>query len=190
MAETYHHGGLRQALICATLEKLAAGEEPPSLREVARAAGVSAMAPYRHFADRAALLSAVADHGFTLLHQHLAAADASGEGGAAVIAQGRAYVDFALANPALFRLMFSGEKRGSIPTGETAYDVLSRRVIAIAPHASAPATLACWGLVHGLATLALDGRVAPLEGAAVDAALTLLVDGLVAGGSTAAPSRA
>ena len=186
MSETYHHGGLREALICATLEKLAAGEEPPSLREVARVAGVSAMAPYRHFADRAALLSAVADHGFALLHGHIAAADASAEGGAAIVAQGRAYVAFALANPALFKLMFFGEKRGGVPAGETAYGVLARRVAEIAPDISTAATLACWGLVHGLATLALDGRIAAPEDAVVGSALTLLVDGLVTGGSTAA----
>ena len=186
MAETYHHGNLREGLVSAALELLDGGDTAPSLREVARAAGVSAMAPYRHFADRGALLRAVAERGFAQLREVLLVADAAENARAALIAQGRAYVDFARAHPALFRLMFSGEKTGGMPEGETAYTVLARRVAGIAPRRAEVATLAAWGLVHGLATLLLDTRVGTLPPSAVDAALDLLVDGMAAQGSTAA----
>ncbi|RZF65676.1 TetR/AcrR family transcriptional regulator [Sphingomonas populi] len=184
MAETYHHGDLRAALVTAALTLLDAGEGSPSLREVARAAGVSAMAPYRHFADRAALLAAVADQGFAALRTRLLAADDTPDSRAALVAQGRAYVDFALAHPALFRLMFSREKTGGVPEGETAYTVLANRVAQIAPDRAEPATLAAWGLVHGLATLLLDAKVGALHRGAVEATLELLVDGMMARGSS------
>jgi AcrR family transcriptional regulator len=186
MGETYHHGALREALVTAALGLLDAGDTAPSLREVARAAGVSAMAPYRHFADRGALLGAVAARGFAQLREALLVADAAGDARTALIAQGRAYVDFALAHPALFRLMFSGEKTGGMHEGDTGYSVLARRVSGIAPARAEVATLAAWGLVHGLATLVLDTRVDTLPPGAIDAALDLLVDGMAAQGSTAA----
>jgi len=185
MAEKYHHGALREALVAAALELLDTGDIAPSLREVARAAGVSAMAPYRHFADRDALLGAVAEYGFTQLRERVLIADDAADERTALVAQGRAYVDFALAHPALFRLMFSGEKSGGVPEGDTAYTVLARRVADIAPDRAEMATLAAWGLVHGLATLLLDTRIGTLPANAVDAALNLLVDGMMVQGSTA-----
>ena len=180
MAENYHHGDLRTALVTTALSLLEAGDGPPSLREVARAAGVSAMAPYRHFADRAALLAAVADEGFAALRTRLLAADEAPTSRAALIAQGRAYVDFALAQPALFRLMFSREKTGGVPEGETAYTVLANRVARLAPDRAEAATLAAWGLVHGLATLLLDANAGALHQGAVEATLDMLVDGMMA----------
>ncbi|SDA27239.1 TetR/AcrR family transcriptional regulator [Sphingomonas sp. NFR15] len=179
MATTYHHGDLRASLVSSALSLLEAGDAPPSLREVARAAGVSAMAPYRHFADRAALLAAVADEGFAALRARLLAADDVADSRAALVAQGRAYVDFALSHPALFRLMFSREKVRGVPEGETAYTVLANRVARIAPDRAEVATLAAWGLVHGLATLLLDANGGTLDRAAVEATLDLLVDGMM-----------
>lgn len=137
-----------------------------TLRAVARAAGVSAMAPYRHFADHAALLGAVAEEGFEDLRKVLAAADAGAQGAAAVIAQGEAYVAFAARRPALFRLMFSGHAAAAKPA-ETcppqdrgdAYAILANRVTALWPDQAATATLGCWAIVHGLATLMLDARL-------------------------------
>jgi len=184
MAPAYHHGDLRAALVTAALALLEAGETAPSLREVARAAGVSAMAPYRHFADRAALLAAVADEGFAALRTRLLDADDAPESREALIAQGRAYVDFALAHPALFRLMFSHEKAGGVPEDETAYTVLANRVAQLAPDRAEAATLAAWGLVHGLATLLLDAKLDALHRSGVDATLDLLVDGMMSGGSS------
>ena len=104
----YHHGDLRQALVRSALEILSeAGVGSLSLRAAARRARVSAMAPYRHFADKEALLAAVAEYGFRELAARLTAAAATAadprEGLAAL---GVAYVLFACDQPSLFKLMF------------------------------------------------------------------------------------
>src|SRR6185503_17019443 len=97
---TYHHGELRPALLRAAAKVLEAeGREAVSLRDLARRAGVSHAAPYRHFADREALLAALAEEGFVLLAAELE--------GKPRREQAVAYVRFALANPGRFRLMFT-----------------------------------------------------------------------------------
>src|SRR5579875_3131320 len=156
-------GNLRAALVREAVALLRDGTGAVSLRAVARGAGVSAMAPYRHFAEKAALLGAVAEQGFTDLRVALEAADARASGGAALVEQGLAYIAFARRQPQLFRLMFAGKEIASAAKepGETAYTVLARRVAALAPAAAAPGALACWALVHGLATLTLDERIEP-----------------------------
>lgn len=163
----YHHGELGPALLAAALALLAEnGVEALSLREVARRAGVSAMAPYRHYADKSALVAAVAAHGFGALGDALRAADRSAPPGDALVAQAVAYVRYALANPMLFRLMF-GAKRPDAPdpvlgvvAGAT-YAVLSDRVAADTPAGGDrdARTIGCWALVHGLALLFLDGEI-------------------------------
>lgn len=181
----YHPGGLRAALVAAALEQLEAGDAAAlSLRAVARRCGVSAMAPYRHFAGKEALLEAVAASGFEALAVALEAADASAEGARALAAQGAAYVAFACRHPALFRLMFMGA--GCPSDRSRAYAILERRAGALAGPGmpAGDLTLAAWSLVHGLAALILDRRV-PLEGeAAEDAArrVTLAFARLAAGG--------
>jgi AcrR family transcriptional regulator len=167
---TYHHGDLRAALVAAALDLLeTAGEAALSLRAAARACGVSAMAPYRHFADTEDLLEAVAARGFEDLAACLEAADSAATGAQALAAQGAAYVAFACRRPALFRLMFMRPCR--TPGKSRAYGILEERAAALAgPGMSAEdLTLAAWSLVHGLAALILDRRV-PLEGAAAEAA--------------------
>src|SRR5690349_9700618 len=97
--ETYHHGNLRPALLRAAgkmLEKQ--GPAGVSLREASRRAGVSHAAPYRHFADREALLAELAAEGFEMLAEALR--------GHAGRDMGEAYVRFALEHPQRFRLMF------------------------------------------------------------------------------------
>lgn len=164
----YHHGELGPALLAAALALLAEdGVEALSLRAVARRAGVSAMAPYRHYADKNALVAAVAAHGFGALGDALRAADRSAPPGDALVAQAVAYVRYALANPMLFRLMF-GAKRPDAPSdpalgaaaGAT-YAVLSDRVAADTPAGADrdARTVGCWSLVHGLALLVLDGEI-------------------------------
>lgn len=154
-------GGLRVALVREAVAMLEGGAPDLSLRAVARAAGVSAMAPYRHFADKAALLGAVADHGFALLHDALERGDDAADGGAALIGQGLAYVAFATRHPPLFRLMFAAGAPRPDGAADAAYAILARRVALLALEDAPAATLACWAIVHGLATLALDGRLPP-----------------------------
>ena len=159
----YHHGELRTALVGAALELLAeAGADALSLRAVARRAGVSAMAPYRHYADKEALLAAVAAHGFGGLREVLAAADREP---AALVAQAVAYVRYALQHAALFRLMFGARRLDVSPeltvARDAAYAVLADRVAAETPvqRDREARVLGCWSLVHGLALLFLDGRI-------------------------------
>lgn len=191
----YHHGGLREALVEAGLAILEEGGDPASLglREAARRAGVSAMAPYRHFPDKDALLAAVATVGFERLRAALEAADdpgrgvqgsvgemmdarsglrrdaetsaaagGAGEGQAALVAQGVAYIGFAAAHPGLFRLMFrtcAAEPPEALAAASSgAFGVLAHRVAALMPPERATdEALRCWALVHGIAVLALDG---------------------------------
>lgn len=174
---------LHTRLVDEAMRMLAVAGEEVTLRAVARAAGVSAMAPYRHFADKAALLHAVKQEGFARLQDLLRSADAAETDGEALIHQGLAYLHFAFDNPALFRLMFSSPVLGTyVPkaTDDTAYGVLARRVARIAPPAKATtATTAAWSVVHGLTTLMLDGRL-PRDEAHARAVLTLFVAGLAA----------
>ncbi|MGH1573661.1 TetR/AcrR family transcriptional regulator [Methylobacterium sp. P31] len=183
--KTYHHGDLRAALISAALDLLEAGGEAAlSLRATARACGVSAMAPYRHFASKEDLLEAVAARGFEDLAADLEAADSSAEGKEALAAQGAAYVAFACRHSALFRLMFMRSCRTSDKS--RAYGILERRAAALAGPAwpAEDLTLAAWSLVHGLAALILDRRVL-LEGEAAETAarrITLSFARLMPGG--------
>ena len=111
-AASYHHGDLRDALMRAArtiLEKDGLAEL--SLRGVARAVGVSPAAPYHHFADKHALLTAVATQGFAALRSEMITRMAKETDPVARLdASGVGYVVFAVDNPALFRLMFGGEE--------------------------------------------------------------------------------
>jgi AcrR family transcriptional regulator len=183
-ARRYHHGNLRLALIEAGLAELEAGERGDiSLRGLARRVGVSANASYRHFADKEALLVALAAEGFRRFGAAQAAA-ARNHPADGFRAAGRAYVDFARANPALFRLMFgrftSSHREPELEQASTlAYDGLRAFVGQdLGPRAS-PAQLAAgavraWSLVHGLANLILDGQLDGVAGdtdALIDAVL-------------------
>jgi AcrR family transcriptional regulator len=171
---------LRDRLVDCALALLEQGESDLSLRAVARAAGVSAMAPYRHFEDKAALMGAVALKGFAMLEADAARAD-DDDPVEALTAQGLAYVGFARAHPALFRLMFADGAGLDLPREdcEGAYVLMARRVAELTPHEVEAGTLACWGVVHGLATLALDGRI-PADPAAERAAIALVTQALKA----------
>ncbi len=162
----YHHGELPAALVSSALDLLATeGADAVSLRAVARQAGVSAMAPYRHFPNKESLLAAVAARGFDALRQALLSADRAAPPGEALVAQAVAYVRFARANPAMFKLMFGPKRLGSHPdldaAGQAAYAVLADRVAAETQDTvdRQSRALGCWSLVHGLASLILDGRI-------------------------------
>src|ERR1700761_5131951 len=105
---TYHHGDLRAACVHAARELLEEGGEAElSLRAVARRAGVSPAAPYRHYADREALVSAVAAVGYQELAERLAAAHPAPSTPDQLASVAVAYVEFALERPALFPIMFT-----------------------------------------------------------------------------------
>ena len=191
----YHHGNLRSALVEQALELVEkAGAESFSLREAARLVGVSANAAYRHFADKSDLLMAVAAAGADLQKQYLlralaAAPERSTAAGAAIErlrAVGRGYVEFAVAHPELLRVMF-GSRWPAARTvdgfrttgpyallGQTLDDLASAGVL---PAARRPgAELKAWTVVHGFATLVIQGVGALQKRAARAKALEALFD--------------
>jgi AcrR family transcriptional regulator len=163
--QSYHHGDLQAALILTAgkmLEK--EGLEALKLREVARRAGVSHNAPYRHFAEREALLAELAAEGFERLG---AAQRKAGEAGG-LRAMGEAYVRFALDHPQRFRLMFGGQI--SIARHARLREVATRTFTGLSgalsarvpeAHGARDASIAAWALVHGLALLLLGDRIGP-----------------------------
>lgn len=161
----YHHGDLPAALVRAAMELLEeSGETDLSLRAAARRAGVSPGAPYRHFADRNALLSAVAAVGYRELATELAAADPAPTTTEGLAAIAVAYVRFALARPGLFRVMFAEQCDTANPERVAAVAAIHDYLNSIVQQAFSPGdqeamATAVWGLVHGLAFLHLDGKL-------------------------------
>ena len=170
----YHHGDLRAALLGAGMAALdAAPMESLSLRALAREAGVSATAVYRHFPDKDALLGALALAALDRMgRDQQAAADAvpaSAGAEAAFCATGAAYVRFAIQHSELFRLIWRTAPEcdvlsGPIESAQGAMQCLRRSVAAVLPADATPQqqrdlALRCWALVHGLAMLVLEGQV-------------------------------
>lgn len=161
---SYHHGDLPSALVQAALELLEEGDANElSLRAAARRAGVSTAAPYRHFADRDALLSAVAAVGYRDLAAQLAAANPSPKTTDDLADIAIAYVNFALQRPGLFRAMFAEPCDPASPERVAAVEAISeylRSIVRQALPTSDPDAMAnaVWALVHGLAFLHLDGK--------------------------------
>lgn len=169
LEKTYHHGDLRHALLTAAIESLEAGE-PFSMRAVARRAGVSQTAPYRHFADRTALDSAVAVEGFKDLTAELAEVRAAAPETSSPVdvlgGLGVAYVGFALRRPAVFRLMFGNEcddaDADRVLASQELRAVLDDTLGQLFPDADLPdLSTGLWGTAHGLAFLHLDGKLRP-----------------------------
>ena len=165
---SYHHGGLREAAVSEGLRLLQiASVEDMSLRAIARNVGVSATALYRHFPDKQALLQALAQEGLDKLGaEQRSAIDAAGGGVDSFAAAGRTYVRFALAHPALFRLVMSCQFEGVQSADETNAMALLRNCVADVYAGSSEteqriAVLRAWGMVHGLAMLMLDGHLPP-----------------------------
>jgi AcrR family transcriptional regulator len=181
----YHHGDLRAALVRAAMDLLEEGGEAElSLRAVARRAGVSAAAPYRHYDDREALVSAVAAVGYRELAERLAAAHPSPSTPDELASVAVAYVQFALERPALFRLMFgepcdrdSDERVAATATVSLYLRGIVERTF---PQADSEAlATAVWALVHGLAFLHLDGKLDAAAPSAVAHRVTAAVQALL-----------
>jgi AcrR family transcriptional regulator len=169
----YHHGDLKDALVRSGLDLLhTEGPAALTLRGVARAAGVSQAAPYRHFADHRALVGAVAEQGFRLLQQAMIVVVQRDTGRKGLKGVAIAYVTFGLENPALYRIMFGAEvvreadlpelhKTGSAVLGFVRHGIeeLQRQSLIGPGDAGAMAT-ALWSMLHGLVMLVLDGQTA------------------------------
>lgn len=168
--ETYHHGSLREELVEASVRLIETeGIGAVSLRRVAREAGVSPAAPYHHFADRAALLSAIAARGFDLLTQDLLGAVGTSPGASRtddVVRVAAAYVAFARRQPGHFQVMFrpelsQPEKHPAVQeAGDAALKVLTDLVDRLGVADPQAVGITLWALGHGLASLTLDGLLA------------------------------
>ncbi|WP_043669432.1 TetR/AcrR family transcriptional regulator [Streptomyces xylophagus] len=181
----YHHGDLRAALLGAAMDLLEEDDGGLSLRAVARRAGVSATAPYRHFADKDELESELAAQGFADLGHRLAAAAAQPATPEDLAQLAVNYVRFALDRPALFRLMFgtpctTPEDARAVAAAELGAFVLTH-VSQAFPQADAEAlATASWSLVHGLAFLHLDGKLPSGNAEEVEARVTAAITAILA----------
>ena len=169
----YHHGNLGRGLLDEALATIRdEGVDRLTLREIGSRLGVSRSALYRHFADKRALLAAVATEGFRTLRQHLVAAWAEGgHNRAAFEAMGIAYVRFAVGNSSHYRVMFGGSIDPKVCGPELAaeaagafqalVDALSSLQRAGIVRADDTLTLAryVWAVVHGVSMLAINGQL-------------------------------
>ena len=189
-ARPYHHGNLRPALLGAAERALADGREL-SLRELAREIGVSHAAPRRHFADKQALLDALALDGFERLGREMAASleDAGPAFADRLAALARTYVRFATEHGALLDLMYAGKHRpGADALREAADRAFAGPLALVADGQAAGEVIAgdceqlglvAWSAFHGLASMANGGLLGdrPVE-PLVDEAVARLLDGL------------
>lgn len=169
--KSYHHGDLRAALLRAAEEELTEkGRDRFSLRSVAKRAGVSHAAPAHHFGDVTGLMAALAASGFDrfLETQKARQSAASANPREQLLQAGLGYIDFALAHPALFRLMF-GKTWTAISdcalksSADAAFEHLVQNVVAVTGgdpdrDLQTRTTIASvWAMVHGLADLMIGG---------------------------------
>jgi AcrR family transcriptional regulator len=168
----YHHGNLREALLDAAIRLIAeVGPTAFTLREVARRAGVSHNAPYRHFRDRDELMSAVAAQGFRELTEAMVGAAArQSEALDRLKHAGLGYVTFALRRPEHFTVMFDAPRSkrkhpDSAAAAEQAFGTLLDFVKGCQNAGRLPSgdshqlALLAWTMVHGIAKLAITGRL-------------------------------
>ncbi len=178
----YHHGNLGPALIEAALALLDETQDWAfSLREVARRAGVSHNAPYKHFPEKRDLLAAVAARGFEMLAERmLSSLEGLTDARPRLLACGRTFVTYGISRPALYRLMFSAvltSPEAGRPMIEKAAAAKARAIVDTTfadaaragafppsmanPREGAAASLAMWSILHGLTMLAIDDFVGP-----------------------------
>jgi AcrR family transcriptional regulator len=208
-ADTYHHGNLRQALLEHAVELArAGGPDAVVLRDVQRMAGVSNSAAYRHYADRNALLAAVTTYAEArLANAMVARLNAVPQRGprakralGRLRATGQGYIDFALAEPGLFRTAFAhkdspgrGHSRRTEDAGAAVgehhpFQILIRCIDdlvatgVLSPDRREGLDEAAWAAVHGLSTLFLDGPLSAADAARkqliTDRLLDVVAEGL------------
>lgn len=200
----FHHGDLRWALLqSASLLLEREGTSGVGLRAIARLAGVSQAAPYRHFPDRESILAALAEEGLVTLGDRMAAAARqAGEPAGALRAIAETYVALAAERPHLFRLLFGPEVADKTrhpavrDAGLRAFGVLIETIAAgqragvVRDGDPGELALGNWAAVHGIALLMLDGLVAERAAAAGGpVALGRLVAGQLWVGLAPRPTR-
>jgi AcrR family transcriptional regulator len=173
-SKPYHHGDLRNALIQAGLEMLSEGGAAAlDLRKVARKAGVSHAAPYRHFADKQALVAAINEEGFRRLAERIQSTlrEAPDDSFEQLQAIARAYVQFARENPWLMREMFSGltVEREAFPDLYTASKALFMCYVEVVKRGQQRGSIididagalagVLWSLLHGVAMLTIENQM-------------------------------
>jgi AcrR family transcriptional regulator len=163
-ARPYHHGNLRESLLQAADAVLAErGAHAITLRDVAKAAGVSHAAPYHHFASLNDLLAAVAERGFLALGDEMQRSAGVADTRERMLGVSHAYVASARAQPARFRLMFGPllaakhEHPAFKAAAERAFGFVLAAATAHDPKRGPQLALAGWSLAHGLANLLIDG---------------------------------
>jgi AcrR family transcriptional regulator len=169
----YHHGNLRRALLDEALATIRTeGVEGLTLREIGARVGVSRTALYRHFADKRALLTAVATEGFRTLRQHLVSAwEEGGREREAFQSMGGAYIRFAIANPSHYRVMFgtfvdlevqhpelATEAGGAFQALVDALATLQHNGVVRNDDTVLMARFV-WSVVHGVAMLGINGQL-------------------------------
>jgi AcrR family transcriptional regulator len=185
--DRYHHGDLRRALLDEALRTIQQdGVEALTLRTIGGKLGVSRTALYRHFADKRALLSAVATEGFRMLRERLVEAWSSG-GVPGLNAMGVAYIRFAMGNPSHYRVMFGGFVDYAPPDEEltreanAAFQALVDALRALqgdgVVRKDDPLQLArfVWATVHGVSMLVIDGQL-PRQQALIDGLIHFTVE--------------
>lgn len=193
-ARPYHHGDLRRVVIETAQDMLREDKGWQfTLREVARRAGVSHAAPYKHFPDKSALLAELATLAFNELREQIRTAIARPfrSARAEFIAAAKAYIHFGTANPSLYRLMFSADADKTVfPKLNEAGASAFAELLGILERGQSSGAFkrqpvrgqaaATWALLHGFTMLAIDGQLLPEKVGAkpVEAVLTSLLEGL------------
>jgi AcrR family transcriptional regulator len=164
----YHHGDLKASLKKAALRLVREkGPRGFSINEASRLAGVTAGAPYRHFADKDALLSDVAREGYELMASEIRTSirEISGLRNK-IVESGMAYIRFAIGHADYFTVMFqSGLDKSKYPmlakSGQEAFAIILELSTELekTPEAGLQRATAAWALVHGLATLEAEGAL-------------------------------
>ena len=180
---SYHHGDLKKALLAEALAQISAnGAQALSLREVARATGVSLTSAYRHFPNKESVRATIAEQGFRTLTDMMRAASQThpDDPVEALLASGIAYVDFAVSFPEHLQVMFGGliASKGDYPSlleaSLNAFGVLESLVRAgqergmIRGNEARVVALAAWAQVHGLALLIASGELGPSPALTLD----------------------
>lgn len=173
-SQSYHHGNLRRVLIDTAVEIISEqGPEDLSLRKIAKRAGVSHAAPYRHFKDKNAILAAVARQGFNMMLRQTEERIAGNRGNELdhFAICGLSYIDFAISYPSHYRVMFGTRAENSYfsdefkPESIPVFKLLADIIVTCQekallkegdPHEMA---LAAWSIVHGFAMLRIDHHI-------------------------------